>query len=112
MAERQSIDDAMRRRFVVASAAILPSRLLLLVELFFQSSYLRYPRLKQKNTRKGHFFCFNGGEAEIRTLGGVAPSTVFKTAALNRSATSPFWVSIGNTKVYLLKISSKVKYFL
>ena len=22
----------------------------------------------------------NGGEAEIRTLGGVAPSTVFKTA--------------------------------
>lgn len=33
---------------------------------------------------------FFGGEEEIRTLGGVAPSTVFKTAALNRSATSPF----------------------
>lgn len=32
---------------------------------------------------------FNGGEAEIRTLGGLAPSTVFKTAALNHSATSP-----------------------
>ena len=30
-----------------------------------------------------------GGEGEIRTHGGVAPSTVFKTAALNRSATSP-----------------------
>ena len=30
-----------------------------------------------------------GGEAEIRTLGGLASSTVFKTAALNRSATSP-----------------------
>ncbi len=32
-----------------------------------------------------------GGEAEIRTLGGVAPSTVFKTAALNHSATSPYF---------------------
>ena len=32
---------------------------------------------------------FIGGEGEIRTHGGVAPSTVFKTAALNRSATSP-----------------------
>lgn len=30
-----------------------------------------------------------GGEAGIRTLEGVAPSTVFKTAAFNRSATSP-----------------------
>ena len=30
-----------------------------------------------------------GGEAEIRTLGGIAPTTVFKTAALNHSATSP-----------------------
>ena len=32
---------------------------------------------------------FIGGKAEIRTLGGVAPSTVFKTAALNHSATFP-----------------------
>jgi hypothetical protein len=31
----------------------------------------------------------NGGEAGIRTLGGDQPSTVFKTAAFNRSATSP-----------------------
>ena len=31
-----------------------------------------------------------GGEAGIRTLGGFNPSTVFKTAAFNRSATSPF----------------------
>ncbi len=30
-----------------------------------------------------------GGEAGIRTLGGDKPSTVFKTAAFNRSATSP-----------------------
>ena len=29
------------------------------------------------------------GEKGIRTLGGVAPSTVFKTVAFNRSATSP-----------------------
>ena len=34
-------------------------------------------------------FFIIGGEGEIRTHGGVAPSTVFKTAALNRSATSP-----------------------
>ncbi len=31
----------------------------------------------------------NGGEAGIRTLGGDQPSTVFKTAAFGRSATSP-----------------------
>jgi hypothetical protein len=30
-----------------------------------------------------------GGEAGIRTLGGDQPSTVFKTAAFGRSATSP-----------------------
>ncbi len=29
------------------------------------------------------------GEAEIRTQGGPKPTTVFKTAAFNRSATSP-----------------------
>ena len=31
----------------------------------------------------------NGGRGEIRTHGGDEPSTVFKTAALNRSATLP-----------------------
>ena len=31
-----------------------------------------------------------GGEREIRTPGGLAPTTVFKTAALNRSAISPY----------------------
>ena len=30
-----------------------------------------------------------GGRGEIRTHGGDEPSTVFKTAALNRSATLP-----------------------
>ena len=32
---------------------------------------------------------FSGGEGGIRTPGGVAPTTIFETAAFNRSATSP-----------------------
>ena len=31
-----------------------------------------------------------GGRGEIRTHGGLAPTTVFKTVALNRSATLPY----------------------
>jgi hypothetical protein len=31
-----------------------------------------------------------GGESEIRTHGGLTPSTVFKTAAFGRSAISPW----------------------
>jgi hypothetical protein len=31
----------------------------------------------------------DGGEGEIRTRGGIATTPVFKTGALNRSATSP-----------------------
>ncbi len=31
----------------------------------------------------------NGGRGEIRTHGGREPTTVFKTVALNRSATLP-----------------------
>ncbi len=31
----------------------------------------------------------NGGGGEIRTLGGLSPSLVFKTSAFNRSATPP-----------------------
>ena len=34
------------------------------------------------------------GEGEIRTLGRVAPTSVFKTDALNHSATSPYLYSI------------------
>ena len=33
--------------------------------------------------------CVIGGGGEIRTHGRVAPTAVFKTAALNRSATPP-----------------------
>ncbi len=36
---------------------------------------------------------FFGGRGEIRTHGGLAPTTVFKTVALNRSATLPILVS-------------------
>ena len=32
---------------------------------------------------------FNGGGGEIRTHGRVAPTTIFKTVAFNRSATPP-----------------------
>ena len=31
----------------------------------------------------------SGGGGEIRTLGGLSPSLVFKTSALNHSATPP-----------------------
>ena len=47
-------------------------------------------------------FCFllleNGGESEIRTHGGLAPSAVFKTAALNHSATHPDGPSITGSR--------------
>src|SRR5689334_17511150 len=39
--------------------------------------------------RSGRISWVLGGDGEIRTHGGVAPSAVFKTAALNHSATSP-----------------------
>lgn len=38
-----------------------------------------------------------GGSGEIRTHGGLAPTTVFKTVALNRSATLPYSVRGGNS---------------
>ena len=37
---------------------------------------------------QGSFSIF-GGSGEIRTHGGLTPSSVFKTGALNRSATLP-----------------------
>ena len=42
-----------------------------------------------------------GGEAGIRTLGGDQPSTVFKTAAFGRSATSPQanYCNLNNVKI-------------
>ncbi len=39
--------------------------------------------------RHQNYFRNLGGRGEIRTHGGLAPTTVFKTVALNRSATLP-----------------------
>lgn len=50
-----------------------------------------------------NFYVDFGGETGIRTLGWITPSTVFKTAALDRSATSP-WHSV-------LKINKKKNHF-
>ena len=44
---------------------------------------------KSRVSTKFHHRGQNGGEGGIRTPGRDQPSTVFKTAALNRSATSP-----------------------
>ena len=47
--------------------------------------------------RAGEIIKKSGGESEIRTHGGLTPSTVFKTAAFGRSAISP------KSKKYLSK---------
>ena len=41
-----------------------------------------------------------GGEGEIRTRGWIAPTPVFKTGALNRSATSPFFSLATRARAY------------
>ena len=41
-----------------------------------------------------------GGSGEIRTHGGLTPSSVFKTGALNRSATLP-WATSYKHSIYL-----------
>ena len=40
-----------------------------------------------------------GGGGEIRTHGRVAPSLVFKTSALNHSATPPKRLSVDNSRL-------------
>ena len=37
--------------------------------------------------------CVSGGSGEIRTHGGLTPTAVFKTAALNHSATLPYFLN-------------------
>ena len=44
---------------------------------------------------------YNGGQGEIRTHGGVSPTLVFKTRAINHSATCPY-------SIYLKSFSSFV----
>ena len=50
-------------------------------------SNLSLSAIYTKNAPFGTFF--HGGEGEIRTLDKLSPMTVFKTVALNHSATSP-----------------------
>ncbi len=47
-----------------------------------------------------------GGSGEIRTHGRVAPSLVFKTSALNRSATLPYKDGQNNTFLKLALLAS------
>ena len=50
-------------------------------------------KIRQKKPSKSlnllGYLCNPGGRGEIRTHGGREPTTVFKTVALNRSATLP-----------------------
>ena len=48
----------------------------------------------------------SGGSGEIRTHGRVAPSLVFKTSALNRSATLPRVPSIAGSGGHRLSVST------
>ena len=43
----------------------------------------------KKRPRRAFSYCLFGGGLRIRTLGGDKPSTVFKTAAFDRSASPP-----------------------
>ncbi len=76
--------------------------------LISQSSNLAFLKIIKKATQKVAFFII-GGEAEIRTLGGGRPSTVFKTAALNHSATSPVGVN-SNISPFTRKTFSLIFY--
>ncbi len=62
------------------------------------------------NVFKGFGLRINGGRGEIRTHGGREPTSVFKTGALNRSATLPeteFYHNVNTlNKIYSTNISS------
>jgi hypothetical protein len=45
--------------------------------------------------------CKGGGQGGIRTHGKLAPTTVFKTVALNHSATCPRWGPLSLTLAFL-----------
>ena len=62
-------------------------------------------RLNEIRFRQDNFVIFfiawrgkYGGGGEIRTHGRVAPTTIFKTVAFNRSATPPGVIIITETK--------------
>jgi hypothetical protein len=59
--------------------------------LSFKNNYLNENAACQFGLKRHSktFYIKTGGRGEIRTHGGLAPTTVFKTVALNRSATLP-----------------------
>ena len=46
-------------------------------------------KIRPQPDRENAFAAANGGGGGIRTHGGLSPTSVFKTGALNRSATPP-----------------------
>ena len=72
------------------SARLVPSRRLFRAPLCGAvPACARYEKSPQRNARHGLSQIFHGGRGGIRTPGGRKSSTVFKTAAFNRSATLP-----------------------
>ena len=74
-----------------------------LTNLINLMNYTNYTTIQLYNyTNYTNFtnFQMKSGEAGIRTLDGVAPITVFETAAFNHSATSPC--------IELFKIKQKI----
>ena len=57
--------------------------------LIFYLNYNPKNKDKKKTLDDQESFLIFGGSGEIRTHGGLTPSSVFKTGALNRSATLP-----------------------
>ena len=53
---------------------------------------------------------FLGGEGEIRTLGTIADTTVFKTVPLNHSGTSPIETIITDTELLVESLASDCRY--
>lgn len=60
--------------------------------------------IKTRSLNLNTFKYNNYGEGEIRTHGRLTPTTVFKTVALNHSATSPELKQILINKVSTVKI--------
>ena len=57
----------------------------------------------KKTPRKWRIVACSGGRGEIRTHGGREPTTVFKTVALNRSATLPLTMQDYTKQLHLWK---------
>ena len=49
-------------------------------------------KIRPQPDRENLFLVASGGETGIRTLGGLAPTTVFETAPFDHSGTSPRFI--------------------